>query len=415
MVVPRDGRRYDLARASRPLERSAFYDIAPGTQLLGWSSLVRDVNGDGRRDILFPEKGRYRLFLQGEGGAFLEAGTLEAEFKQYFGTRVETLLLNRFLNYWAGLNKPALVDLEGDRREDAVMFRDGGLDVFFGRAGVPTASASAEGAGLLPRDPDRRMPLKIISDGEGEDDSFNSVNASFEDVDRDGLLDLILYRNVGKVGLFESLRTQVLLHRARAGDGKGGKEGLHWPENPDQIVNLLGMSINPALIDVDRDGDRDLVLSSLRTDLITNAKRALFSSVTITYYVFRFDQEKKRFSEVPDYERDLTIDVARIEGGGTIPLAIFRGDYDGDGFPDLLSLESTEEVRILPGKLDRGFFGGETLLYDEGRERRVALETSNSVEIDDLNRDGKSDIVFWYFSKNWESEERGIFRAAVSR
>src|SRR5439155_6037392 len=112
------------------------------------------------------------------------------------------------------------------------------------------------------------------------------------------------------------MRTQIMLHRARPKTG--------WPsDRPDQVLNLKGVSINPDLIDVDKDGAKDLVVSSLRTDLVTNAKRALFSSVTVTYYVFLFDKTTKKFSEVPDYSRDLSIDISRIDGGGTIPLALF--------------------------------------------------------------------------------------------
>jgi len=412
LVVPFEKRRADLKKAVRAVPGPCFFDVAPGTQLLDWSGLAQDLDGDGRADLFLPQKGRYDLYVQGPKGVQKRSGDLGAEFNQRFGTRAESIFLNRFINYWAGLSKPAVQDLDGDKRKDVVMFRDGALEVFIGRD-------PAKGA-ALPIDPDRRMPLKILAEGTGEEDGFNSVNADFEDVDKDGLTDLILYRNVGKVGLFESLRTQIMLHRARKGAAAkdappGTPAGVVWEENPDQIVNLKGMSMNPALMDVDKDGDKDLVLSSLRTDLVTNAKRALFNSVQVTYYVFRFDAEKKRFSDVPDFERDLSIDVARIEGGGTIPLAIFTGDYDGDGYPDLLSIEEPERVRIFPGVLDKGFFGGETLTFDDGREQSVAIETSNSVRIDDLNGDGKSDILFWYWDKSWESVERGAFGVAVSK
>ncbi len=386
----------------RPLfEDDGFFDVAAGTQLPDWDELVKDVDGDGRADIAFPKKGRIALWLQRrEGAGFTKAVELPAEYKQYFGTRVETLLLNRFINYWAALSKPVLVDADSDRKLDIVSYREGGLDLYLQRGGKFGA------------DPDRTMKLKIVSDeassGGGNDDSYNSVNAALDDVDGDGFGDIVFYRNVGKIGLFETMRTQVLYHRSRGKDG--------WREDqPDQILNLKGISINPALIDADKDGAKDLVVSSLRTDLVTNAKRALFSSVTITYYVFRYNKKEKRFSENPDYSRDLSIDIARIEGGGTIPLALFWGDYDGDGVPDLLSLEESDEVRILPGKVESGFFSGEALDYDEGEEKVVKIETSNSYKIFDLNHDGRSDFMFWYFDKNWESKDRGLLRVAISK
>ena len=105
----------------------------------------------------------------------------------------------------------------------------------------------------------------------------------------------------------------------------------------------------------------------------------------------------------------------RIEAGGTIPLAIFWGDYDGDRVPDLMSLEESDEVRIFPGKVESSFWSGESLDYDEGDDARVKLPTSNSYKIDDLNEDGKSDFLFWYFDKNWESKDTGVIRVVLTR
>jgi hypothetical protein len=395
---------FDPSRPKRLFDDESFFDIAPGTQLPDWDPLVKDVDGDGRPDILFPRKGSFALYRQWPDGAFTRAAELSVEYSQHFGTAIETLLLNRFINYRAGLSKPALADIDGSRKLDVVTYRDNALEVFLQKPGT---------AALFGRDPDKKMSIKMLTEtgaeaGGGGDDSYNSVNAEFADVDGDGLADVVLYRNVGKVGLFESMRTQVLFYRARPGTG--------WnADKPDQVVNLKGLSINPALIDVDKDGAKDLVVSSLRTDLVTNAKRALFSSVTITYYVFRYDKKAKKFHDAPDYSHDLSIDVSRIEGGGTIPVANFSGDYDGDGYPDLLSLERPDEVRILPGKVESGFFSGEKLDYDEGEEAKIPIETSNSIVIDDLNKDGKSDFLFWYFDPNWETKERGTIKVALSQ
>jgi ABC-type transport system involved in multi-copper enzyme maturation permease subunit len=395
-------RQFSTGRRKRLFTDEGFFDIAAGTQLPDWDSLVKDVDGDGRPDVVFPKKGSFALYLQKESGEFSSILELPLEYKQYFGTQIETLLLNRFINYWGMLSKPALADIDGNRRLDVVTYVDNSLGVFLQKSGGLVASSP------FPRDPDRKTSLRAASEeATPGDDSFNSVNADFDDVDGDGLSDLILYRNVGKIGLFESMRTQVLFHRARKAEG--------WKEQPDQILNLKGISINPGLIDADGDGAKDLVVSSLRTDLMTNAKRALFSSVSVTYYVFRYDKEAGKFRTSPDYSRDLTIDIARIEGGGTIPLAVFRGDFNGDKLPDLLSLEENDQVRILPGKVEKGWFGKEKLDYDEDDEEVVKVATSNSYKIDDLDRDGKSDFLFWYFDKNWESQEVGKIRVALSR
>lgn len=390
----------DRRFASAPVklfEDDGFFDIPSGYQCPDWSSLVRDVSGDRLPDILFLRKGDATLWIQDpERRTFARTAVFPLEYKQTFGPRIETLLLGRFISFYGQLARPVIADVDANALGDVVTFRNRSIETYLQRIGPER----------FKRDPDRRMPLRVVSeDATRSDDEFNNVRTALHDVDGDGLTDLVVYRNVGKVSLFESMRTQIIFYR-------GTRNG--WDEaRPAQILNLKGISIDPALIDIERDGKTDLVVSSLRTDLITNAVRAIFSSVTVTYYVFRWDEEKRCWSETADFSRDFTIDVKRLEGSGTIPFAYFWGDYDGDGVQDLLSLEEENELGIYPGEATSSWWSGDSLDFPASEKRTVKVETSNSLHIQDLNGDGKADVTLWYRGQN--DKDRGTIRLVVSK
>jgi hypothetical protein len=389
------------------LRDTGFFDMGSGNQLPSWDDLVTDVNGDGRLDVLFPRKNDAALWVSGAAGSGDEASAGDTGFRavahfplryrQTYGNRAQQLLLSRFLNVDARLGRPVLAQLDPGGRRDVVTFRERALEGWL---------QSEEGG--FGRDPSWKVDVDLFSD-EGEDaDEINRIHAEVEDVDGDGFSELVLYRNVGNVGVFSSLRTQVLYFKGRPGG---------WnTKRPDQIVNLNGISIDPVLLDIDRDGKRDLLLSSLRTDLITNVKRALFSSVQVTYFVYRFDPERGAFSASPTFARDIDVDVEQLEGGGTVPLAYFWGDYNGDGLNDMLTLATEDEVTIYPGKVQEGgFFSEAKLDFPADGVVKLQLETSNSLWIEDLNGDGRHDMVFHYWADDYKSKERGKITAVLSR
>ncbi|RME75402.1 MAG: VCBS repeat-containing protein, partial [Planctomycetota bacterium] len=374
-----------------------FFDMSSGNQLPSFRDLVADVDGDGRLDVLFPRKREAALWLAGEGGVRL-AGRMPVRFRQSYGNRAKQILLGRFLDVDARGGRAVLVRVNRDRLLDVVTIRERRIACWLQKPG-----------GRFGIDPDWEVKLDLLPLEGGKRDALDRVEVEIVDVDHDGWADCVVYRNTGKVGVFSSLRTQLLYF---PGGPRGWRTG-----RPKQIVNLNGVSIAPVLLDVDNDGRRDLVLSSLRTDLITNVKRALFKSVKVTYYVYRFDRSRRSFEPSPGFRRDIDVDVERIEGGGTVPLAYFWGDYDGDGIRDMLTLATDDEVTIYPGRMrGGGFFSGERrLVYPEDEKTVLQLETSNSLWIEDLNGDGRHDLVFHYWADDYKRTERGKITVVLSR
>ncbi len=395
-VVRRVEGRYRLPGALL-FRDTGFFDMGSGNQLPDIHDFIADLDGDGRREILFPRKRDVAIWRAGTGG-FEAIAHLPLEHRQRYGSRTQERLLGRFLDVDARVRRPVLARLDPDGRLDVVTFRERRLEAWLQRPD-----------GGFDRDPSWRAELPMISEDGERKDELNRVHAEIADVDGDRYADLIVYRNIGTVGVFSSMRTQVFYFRGR----KGG-----WrTRRPAQIINLAGLSIDPVLIDIDGDGKRDLVLSSVRTDLITNVKRALFRSVEVTYAVYRFDAERRRFAASPSYAREIDVDVARIEGGATVPLAYFWGDYDGDGLHDMLSLATDDEVVIYPARRRKGGWlaAGAGVDFPQAERVRLALETSNSLWIEDVNGDGRHDLIFHYWADDYKRTERGKITVVSSQ
>ncbi|MHC4832183.1 MAG: FG-GAP repeat domain-containing protein, partial [Planctomycetota bacterium] len=195
------------------------------------------MNGDGRADILFLRKGDAVLHRQLEGGGFAEAARFPLQYKQRFGAKFESVILQRFLSFNARLARPVLCDANGDKRLDVVTLQDRDLRLYRQN---PDGSFSVE--------PDFTAPLPFLPDDRGQDDTFDQTNLELNDVNQDGKDDLLFFRNVGKLGVFESLKTQVLYYE---------NTGSGWDlKRPNQVINLNGVSMTPALIDIDGDGNR---------------------------------------------------------------------------------------------------------------------------------------------------------------
>ncbi|MEK6712283.1 MAG: hypothetical protein AABZ64_17080, partial [Nitrospinota bacterium] len=53
-----------------------------------------------------------------------------------------------------------------------------------------------------------------------------------------------------------------------------------------QIVHFRDVRTDPRVVDINRDGRQDLVVSSLRTDLFAGLKGAALKSVSVSYYIY---------------------------------------------------------------------------------------------------------------------------------
>ncbi len=398
--------------ASRPRQlvgEGTFFTFSSDNAFDVWP-LIHDLDGDGAAELLVPTTKGWAIWGRDatEPTRLVSRGIIRVEPEERFAPHFEQRFLGRLITRVARLSHAVPADLDGDGRLDLFSTDDRGLLVFKQRRD-----------GTFPKEPDLIAKLPEPEGGGGgggaggapgsggSEKKVESTRLDLEDIDGDGYLDLLAARTGGTIGVFSSIGTRFLVFRGRP------RVGFNL-DRPDRIISVRGLSMNPVLADCDGDGKRDLVVSSLRTDMLSNIKKAIVSSVTITYLVYRGTGDGRSFEDAPFFERDVDLDLDSLDAGGAAPLVFFDGDFDGDGKRDLLEVTVPSGLSWTPLEVDSGWFGLGTPTLEPDADRRLEVEVtvSTDVRIEDVTGDGRDDVLLLYPRR--DDPERTRVRAVFS-
>lgn len=375
VLIKADGTRREV------LAEPGFFDYPERGGLPVWD-LARDLDGDGLLELLVPTKEGYVVLGRTKEGPLTRRSLVQVEIDQRFGPAFETKLLNRFLTSTLRMRRVVHTDLDADGRQDLITISGGGLARYLQRAD-----------GSFPERPDREDPFTIARGKEqegGGGGAFASLRLNLADVDADGRADLLATRTLGEVGVFSSLRTQQLVFLAQKDLPQT------WDEKrPVAVLNLKGISTDPLLIDWDGDGKQDLVLSTYRMDMLSNVKRALADSLTITYLIFLQRPGAEPFPADPDVSLDVEVPLESLQQQGGSQAVIFTADVDGDGVRDQIARRVDGALQISPGRVERD---GDERRLSFGEPIKVTLPRTEPPWVRDLDGDGKDELILEPFA-----------------
>lgn len=237
---------------------------------------------------------------------------------------------------------------------------------------------------VKPESPDDQQPvdkaiLKLMADLQKNTTGWWPRTCSI-DVDGDGRTDLVLWQVSGKV----NFKTDIYIFR------RGADQKL--PERPTQILHCLGFPIpDPTgmpipVIDLNGDGHYELVLLEFNIGMtsasgLVNAvlSHGLDCSLTIRPF------QNGAFTRSPIASVPVTtILPAEVLSGW---FCYIRGDFNGDGRPDLLVRRSDTQWNIFFSTRDERWFESQPALT-------FNAPGQGYMEIKDLNGDGLSDVIW---------------------
>jgi len=334
----------------------------------------RDIDGDGRDDLVLPTLEGYRIYWGRQGGALAEGPLFKAAQQTEYGWGWG----NTWFTMIDRLPAFVLADVSGDGRPDAVLRDDERLTFFEQGAG---GTFPAEG---------RRIELALPQAGADPKDAGDVVRSStllHADVDGDRRMDIVAASTEGQLSLFSSFTISVALYRNTA-------KGL--PKEPGQVIRLKGATLGVQLADLSGDGRVDLVVPVIDTDLFANLVDRLKGKMKVTYNVFFF--EKNRFSRNPTFTHTTWIPYDVVEGRTGIPQADFKGDFNGDGRIDMLYADRPDRLAMFVTERDDPWFGGPKFSIAGEPMAALAVGEPAATRAGDLNGDGRSDLVVRYRS-----------------
>ena len=361
--------------------------------------VTRDVNGDGRVDLVVPGAEGFKVFVQTESGAFADPVVTgpPADLDPILGAdgyRYDPWSVSRIHGFdYNGDGRVDLVSWKGDRFEAHVQ---GGQGLF---------------------DPD---PSTFTVDARFDTDDFTvlatgamtgRVLHSFTDMNGDGIADMVIYSLEG--AQIADKRSAYEVHFG----ARGSNGGVRFASGVDIAIQSES-NIQLAMERLDFGGDckSGLVVTSIERKYLENSifKRIKgFMGDDIWLKLAFYKMEAGRVPDRPNATRRIQLDGAPSpREPGWVPLDVvlmggrhalrndrddyrrafnknlFIGDVTGDGRLDLLVEWTHRELHVFAGVPGPNLFATQP--------KKVTVELPNDGEyawMTDLNRDGHQDIV----------------------
>ncbi|UCD85332.1 MAG: VCBS repeat-containing protein [Deltaproteobacteria bacterium] len=348
-----------------------------------------DLNGDGSSEILIPTLSGYQIYRKGNDGVFYPSQLIRLDVpvtsdlgpEQGFGKKVDINRLIKIRPYLTGITVsyqiPSLFveDFNGDDRKDLVGLCNNELSIFLQRPD-----------GSIPEHPDRKIKRSLLTEKEKKL-AFAGESMVFADLNGDKIMDLIVSK-YGAKGDRGSINRYLYF----------GQNDLHFNEYPDQI--LFSENIEPqfGIIDLNNDGKLDLVIPFFKAR-ITQALKVIVQNkikILFSFYLLgedgKYPQQRSSF-KVIDYQ--IKVFDINLFGKEFRPLISTLGDFNGDGYPDLASDNGQDHILIFRGS-EKGEFGRQP-------DQIIKSPSTFSYDIDDLNGNGRSDIILYYSDSKQET------------
>jgi len=339
----------------------------PYEQDVPYFNFVRDLNGDGYDDVI----------ISGFYEAVLALGAADYRFREqklHFrpGIDVDSFEFSGMLGaednpvFRVAYYVPSIYskDYNADGKPDIIVDYRGDIRIF----------EQVEG-GTFKSQPARHYRIKVFEKDETPSNRRSFPNIRFEDLDGDGRVDILANQATGRIGKF---RSRTILFR---GDSDNVLRGV-----PDLEFTADKTMVSVYVQDVNNDGLPDLNVPTIDLSPWTAGKALITGDFTITGAYF-LQKEDRTFNTRPDRTIPTNVEFSltkfRLESG----LPNLFGDFNGDGYPDHLLGEDDNTLAI-------------TLRDKEGQPVKVVDRLSVPVSIvqrvQDLNKDGYSDIMVHY-------------------
>lgn len=350
-----------------------------------------DLNGDGKDEIILPKPDEIIIYWKNQKG-FYEikqkipiTSHVSVEFNDIISEYWMEILsstpstFNLFKNNPSGqselssairltTNKFMFIDLNKDYRKDLVIIKQGTPKEPSGKRRFFVAYQHyiflQDEQGFFPQEANRIF------------ETYRSswLSGFCNDINDDGEIDKL---EIERLVSSSSVQRDLSVIKVFLASG-----GNTYPVHPWQTIRVKGnIWKNNPFLDLDRDGDLDLLIvtrpisvesvGSLVTRFLEKEEKFIFQ-----FYLW---EPEKGYPERPNFDKTIKLSPFSKQ------FLSFDGDFNGDGNPDIAVFkdESVEIFTLIDVK--KGFSNKPWFI--------AAVDEFDSFYIDELNSDGKNDIV----------------------
>ena len=354
--------------------------------------MTRDVNADGRDDLVLVRGQGFQVLVRMPGGGFadpLAIGPANGLDRIYGadGYRYRP---------WDEGGRIHEMDYDLDGRGDLVFWNDGHFEVhlqteqgFFSPEArtftTEIAFDSDQIASLAAPEGIRRRRLDHMPEGE----RTGRVLHSLTDMNGDGVADLVVFALKGS-SLWKMHSSYEVYFGAPDPSGN-----VEFSPEPGAVIESEGIISGIDRHDFDRDGQVDVIVTAFEPTLFS-AIRVLVMSIFTgagSFDLELFRMEDGSYGDRPNAVREIRPRSPRKSGERTFWPAVRMGDLSGDGRSDVLIARNRKMLHVHLGVPGPGFLAK--------KPQRIAVPVPEDEEytwLADLNRDGKQDVLMHHTS-----------------
>ncbi len=350
--------------------------------------MTRDVNGDGRDDLVLVQGHGFQVLVQMPGGRFADPVTVGPT------TGLDRVYGADGYRYrpWEEGGRVHDMDYDLDGRTDLVFWNQDHFAVHLqDEGGLFPAKASTTFTTAIPFDSDQIASLAAPGgirsrrmDHMPEGESTGRVLHSLTDMNGDGVTDLVVFSLKGS-SLWKMHSSYELYFGA---PGPGGS--VEFSREPGAAVESEGIISGIDRHDFDRDGHVDVVVTAFEPTVFSAIRVLVMSILTGagSFDLEFFRMEDGRYGDRPNAVREIRPRTPRKTGERAFWPAVRLGDLNGDGRSDVLVARNRKRLDVHLGVPGPDVFAK--------KPQRIMIPVPEDEEytwLADLNRDGKQDVL----------------------
>lgn len=368
-----DGR---YSTSSRSLINTPTAAVFPAHGSLPRTKLFSDWHGRGQKMLLLPKFGTLYFYGKNQTGKWFAAEKISITPRTYLYSNQNDDGILRSFSMRMDYRFPNIFtqDFNGDGYTDLLLTEQETICVY-----------PSQSDGSFSQKPYNTFTLPGRSNGRKTDEN-RSFHIIPSDINNDGFTDVILTLGQDGGGFLErKADVSIFLNQK--------DPNTPFAAHPDQTITFYGITPGICLLDINKDGVKDLLFSNIKLGFWNTVKNLISKQVIVYTSVYIF-QKNQKFKEVPDfsnttkYHLDLT---QGIQFKGFWPS--IEGDFNGDGYPDLL-IVADGKVRIYQTRQDQTLFSKSYHQED--------ILTFPFRQITDINGDGLDDLIM--YEKKWDAK-----------
>ena len=202
------------------------------------------------------------------------------------------------------------------------------------------------------------------------------------DINNDGIVDMVVKATQSSGVLDRENNYQVFI-------GKMTNKVLHFSETPSSVISAEGTLSGFELVDINNDGKLEVMLSGFDIGLSQIIGALLSGSIDQDVYIFAMNDDDI-FGNKPSVSKEVELTFSLSSGQTGSPL-VKLVDINGDKLKDLVLSTGTNKLKVYLATTGKRRFSRRSIKY-----KTLLPQDASTVEVADLNGDGKDDLILKY-------------------